>query len=368
MTTSDPAPGAFADVTVAAEFDGGDMDCGSGLLLLLTRHLRAIDLGEVLAVDTAESSVPPDLADWARLAGHEIVGSKASSAKGPWRVLVRRVRDGGATTREVFTGGEKTPLGRRLWLYSNFHCNLACSYCCAASSPTADARLMPVEVAIEATRQFAQLGGGEVLVTGGEPFLHPEIGALLRGVSERLPTTVLTNAMVFGRGARRDALDSLDREWVTLQISLDSAGPQIHDRHRGERSHAKALTGIGEARALGFRVRVAATLYEEETAAVAALHALLDSWDIPMVDRIIRPVAEQGFAEQGQHVGVDTLEPEPTLTADGVWWHPVAVTDATCRVAETPLPVSDALGTFREIVAVQDAARSEGRRTVFRCA
>ena len=174
--------------------------------------------------------------------------------------------------------------------------------------------------------------------------------------------------MVFDRGTRRKALESLDRARVTLQISLDSAGPDLHDAHRGSGSHGKALAGIELARSLGFRVRVAATLQESEAAAGAELHRLLDQWDVAADDRIIRPVAQQGFAETGQPVGVDNVEPEPTLTADGAWWHPVAVTDPTCQVSDAPLPVDEVLGTMREIVAVQDAARTEGRRSVFRCA
>lgn len=86
---------------------------------------------------------------------------------------------------------------------------------------------------------------------------------------------------------------------------------------------------------------------------------------------MVRPVARQGFAEEaggGEQVTVDSLAPEPTVTADGIWWHPVAVTDPVMRVADAPLPLAAALDTIRDTVAVQDAARREGRRHVFRCA
>jgi hypothetical protein len=99
-----------------------------------------------------------------------------------------------------------------------------------------------------------------------------------------------------------------------------------------------------------------------------ALTALLDQWQIPDERRLIRPVARQGFSEQGTRVSIDTLEPEPTVAVNGVWWHPVAVTDPAMLVAEAPLPLGAALDTMRDAVAVQDAARREGRRHVFRCA
>ncbi len=348
------------------------MDCGSGLLLLLMRSIGKVDPGQVLLVHTEEPSVPPDLVDWARLAGHEIVDSTAEQPAGPWHVSVRR---GGSplgtpvvgVSETVFTSGPATPIGERLWLYSNFHCNLACSYCCAESSPRAPARLLAVDVALEVAREFCALGGRELLVTGGEPFLHPQIQAMLTELARLLPVTVLTNAMTF-RGHRLAALEALPRERVTLQVSLDSADSTLHDEHRGVGSHAKTLAGIRQARDLGFTVRIAATLYEDEADTAVALHGLLDTLEIDAVDRLIRPVAQQGFAERGQPVTIDTLQPEPTITNDGIWWHPVAVADPAMRVADHPLPLASALDIIRATVAVQDAAQREGRRHVFRCA
>ena len=258
------------------------------------------------------------------------------------------------------------PLGSRLWLYSNFHCNLACGYCCAASSPKTAARVMPVEVAAAATRQFVAQGGRELLITGGEPFLHPDLGTLLAQTSSQMPVTVLTNAMVFERGARRATLEALDRDSVTLQVSLDSAGPELHDRQRGAGSHARAMAGIRLARDLGFRVRVAATLFPEDVVNTDALHAELDTIGIDRDDRLVRPVAEEGVADDGVHISIDTVEPEPTLTVDGAWWHPVAVTNPHLKVAESPLPLAEVLDVIRDVLAVQAAGSSQGR-SVFRC-
>ena len=208
----------------------------------------------------------------------------------------------------MFTGGPATPVGDRLWLYSNFHCNLACTYCCAESSPQASARLLPLDVALAAD-EFCALGGRELLVTGGEPFLHPQIGDMITELARRLPVTVLTNAMTFQRGPRRTALHAMPRDRVTLQVSLDSAGPELHDQYRGPRSHAKTLAGIAHARNLGFTVRIAATLHDHEADTAANLNALLDTLDIEPASRLIRPVAKQGFAQHGQPVSIDTLQP-----------------------------------------------------------
>jgi sulfatase maturation enzyme AslB (radical SAM superfamily) len=298
------------------------------------------------------------------LVGHDIDTQVCETPDGPWWFSVRK---GGpqAMPATTFSQGERTPLGQRLWAYANFDCNLACVYCCAESSPRAAARRLGPDLARDVFGEFRALGGRELYLTGGEPFMHPELGELVDAAAG-LERTILTNAMIFGRGRRRELLESLDRS-VTMQVSLDSATPDLHDRQRGAGSWARALDGIGLARALGFRVRVAATLYEEDPAGVAALHRRLESEGIAQDDRLIRPVAQEGFADTGVHVSIDTLEPEPTITADGAWWHPVAVTNPHMRIADAPLPLAEVFGVVRDTLAVQDAAARSGRE-VFLCA
>jgi TusA-related sulfurtransferase len=350
--------------SVATLIDGGDMDCGSGLLLLITRAMRRLEEGDVLGVRSQESSVVTDLPVWAELVGHAIATQVAESPQGPWWFGVRK-SESTTSAATVFSQGDRTPVGHRLWAYTNFDCNLACLYCCAESSPKAAARRLLPETARAVFAEFRDLGGRELFLTGGEPFMHPELEELV-AAGEGLERTILTNAMIFGRGRRRQTLEDLDRS-VVLQVSLDSATPDLHDRQRGKGSWARALDGIGLARSLGFRIRVAATMYDEDPAGVAALHRRLDDEGVAPDDRVIRPVAQEGFADSGVHVSIDTLEPEPTVTADGAWWHPVAVTNPHLRIADAPLPVAEIFGVVRDTLAVQGAAAASGRE-VFRCA
>ena len=353
--------------------DGGGMECGSGLLLLLTRAMRRLQPGARLGLRSTEPSVGPDLAVWSDLVGHPISATASESPAGPWWFAIEKAaaapraaeRGGDSPGEAAFSSGDRTPIGQRLWVYTNFDCNLACSYCCAQSSPRAPQRRMPVETTRELMTQLREIGGQEVYFSGGEPFMHPDLLALVEA-AEGFARTILTNAMIFGRGARHETLRSLERD-VTLQVSLDSATPEIHDRQRGLGSWSRAVDGIALARSLGFRVRVAATVHPQEADSVAALQARLDADGIPAVDRLIRPIAHEGFADTGVHVSIDTLEPEPTVTADGAWWHPVAVTNPNLRVAAAPLPLAEVFAVVRDTVAVQDAAARSGRE-VFRCA
>src|SRR5216117_3678054 len=82
-----------------------------------------------------------------------------------------------------------------LWIQiTGTWCNLECTHCINASGP-AEPWLKPIapEVARNAMREADELGVKEIYFTGGEPFLHGEILALLAAALEVAPTTVLTN-------------------------------------------------------------------------------------------------------------------------------------------------------------------------------
>lgn len=64
-------------LTADGSFDGGDLDCGSGLALLIREHLLAVPIGRVLEIRSREPSVGVDLPPWCRLTGHEYLGALA---------------------------------------------------------------------------------------------------------------------------------------------------------------------------------------------------------------------------------------------------------------------------------------------------
>lgn len=54
-------------------FDGGDLDCGNGLLLLIRKHIDPLPRGGLLEIRSTEISVDEDLPAWCRLTGNELV-------------------------------------------------------------------------------------------------------------------------------------------------------------------------------------------------------------------------------------------------------------------------------------------------------
>jgi 5-methyltetrahydropteroyltriglutamate--homocysteine methyltransferase len=56
-----------------ASFDGGDLDCGNGLLLLIRQHIDPLERGQLLELRSTESSVEEDFPAWCRMTGNELV-------------------------------------------------------------------------------------------------------------------------------------------------------------------------------------------------------------------------------------------------------------------------------------------------------
>ncbi|PZS36822.1 MAG: hypothetical protein DLM58_00845 [Pseudonocardiales bacterium] len=163
----------------------------------------------------------------------------------------------------------------RLWIYTNFHCNLACDYCAVASSPQARPRSLTLPVFCDLVDEAVEERFVELYLTGGEPMLHPELPDMLTYALDRLPTVLLTNAMLLS-GARLERLRPLaGHPNLVLQTSLDGARAATHDRHRGRGSWQRTMHGIAAAMDLDLPVRVALTETPENTAEIGEVADLL---------------------------------------------------------------------------------------------
>ncbi len=229
------------------------------------------------------------------------------------------------------------PLLSRLWVYTNYDCNLSCSYCLARSSPQAERRAVPLPTFYALIDEAVSLGCRELFLTGGEPALLPDIYAMLAYACPRLPTVMLTNGMLW-KGARLARLEEVRHPNLALQISLDSATPDLHDYSRGPGTWAKSVEGIKTLTARGFRVRIGATTTMHSKRALRELEEFLTGLNIPREDWVIRPVAKRGFSRNGERITLEDLLPELTVDRDGVYWHPVS-TDEDMRISTEILPL-----------------------------
>ena len=310
------------------ELDAEAATFAAGLLPELIGALRRSRRGDLIAVISSDPGIGRDLEAWCRFTRNTLIDTTIEAGRTRWLIRHGEVPaddDGG---RQV---------GSRLWLYTNFDCNLRCDYCCVRSSPKAERRALGIERIERIAREAAELGVGEIFVTGGEPVLLPDIGPILFACTAVAPTTLLTNGMLL-RGRRLETLRSLPTDRLTLQISLDSPTPERHDAHRGKGTWARALDGIKAARAAGFRVRLAATVSSSEEEEESS--RFLDALQIAAEDRVIRRIAMRGFATDGIALARADLVPEVTITAEGVYWHPVGAEDADLLVTRDIFPLA----------------------------
>jgi pyruvate-formate lyase-activating enzyme len=337
------------------ELDADAKTFATGLLTELIAALRCMRPGDLMAVVGSDRAVGTELEVRCRFTRNSLVDVTVEEGRHRWVIRCGEASENADAGR---------PVGSRLWLYTNFDCNLCCDYCCVRSSPKAPRRALGLERVRRIASEAAALGVDDIFVTGGEPFLLPEIGDILTACAAAAPTAVLTNGMLLV-GRRLGILGALPRDHLTLQISLDSPTPKRHDQHRGAGTWAKAWKGIERARAEGFRVRLAATVATEAEA--DEFRQFLDSRQISEQDRVIRRIALRGFATEGIALARADLVPEITITADGVYWHPVGAEDADLLVTPEIFPLADAFAAARRAWE-RERAHAHRLATIFNCA
>jgi MoaA/NifB/PqqE/SkfB family radical SAM enzyme len=249
------------------------------------------------------------------------------------------------TNHSQKTVADQLVLSSKLWIYTNYDCNLRCSYCVAESHPRAQKRAIGLEIVERIVDEAATFGFESLYFTGGEPFILEEIYAMLAYASDRLATTILTNAMLFNE-RRLQQLKAINNQRLTLQVSLDGASPEQHDLYRGHGSWQKTVDGIHKLLEAGVRIRLSTTETPANTKSIEEICDFRRSLGIADEDHIIRPLAKRGFSDHGMEVGKHNLVPEMTINAEGIYWHPLS-TDPDLLVSTEIFPLAAAVSQIK---------------------
>jgi MoaA/NifB/PqqE/SkfB family radical SAM enzyme len=254
--------------------------------------------------------------------------------------------DAVGTIADAVAGGE---LPGRVWLYANYHCNLACGYCLTESSPRSDRRQLTADQMLAVAGEARALGFTGLGVTGGEPMLLPWLPDAVAAMADRLPVVVLTNGTLFS-GERIERARPLARDGVAVQISLDSHLPDVNDMARGPDNFAKVVEAVPRLLALGVRVRIATTTAGPfDDPALDPLRELVVSLGVLPEDHLIRPIVRRGRADEyglGVTAAVRDIPSELTVSADGAFWGSFGPTvragrlDTDLLLTRTVLPLS----------------------------
>ena len=160
-----------------------------------------------------------------------------------------------------------------LWFATGTLCNLACANCYIESSPTNDALVyMSAQHVARFLDEMAagpdRLRAREIGFTGGEPFMNPDIVAMVEdALSRGHEVLVLSNAM---KPMRRHEAELLrlrkaygDR--LTIRVSIDHHTKAVHEAERGPNSWEPMLDGMRWLSANGFSLAAAGRHLAGET-------------------------------------------------------------------------------------------------------
>ena len=162
---------------------------------------------------------------------------------------------------------------RTLWINTGSLCNIECRNCYIDSSPENDRLVYMTRAEVAAfLDQIAReaLPTREIGFTGGEPFMNPDILAMLGdALSRGHSVLVLTNAMQPMQRPRLHSglirLREAHGDQLLLRVSLDHYGKPLHEEERGPDTYDKTVEGIDWLARNGFALALAGRTYWGES-------------------------------------------------------------------------------------------------------
>lgn len=141
---------------------------------------------------------------------------------------------------------------KTLWFNTGTLCNIACSNCYIESTPTNDrlSYLTLDEVTSYLDEiQTQEFATEEIGITGGEPFMNPDIVPIMQAcLSRGFRLLVLTNAMrPMMRPRIQGALLDIHKRYgaqLTVRVSVDHFDPKLHEQERGANTWQPMLKGL----------------------------------------------------------------------------------------------------------------------------
>jgi radical SAM protein with 4Fe4S-binding SPASM domain len=150
-------------------------------------------------------------------------------------------------------------------------CNLRCRHCYIGEGFHQD---LPLEKIFKVLKEFEEIQGLRLLLSGGEPLLHPlfwKINGVLRDYPFR--TILLSNGTLI----TKDTAKKLHVHEV--QISLDGM-KDGHESIRGEGTFEKALQAIDHLQEVNIRVSIATMIHQRNLKEFGKLASLIQSKNI----------------------------------------------------------------------------------------
>ena len=179
---------------------------------------------------------------------------------------------------------------KTLWFNTGTLCNIECLNCYIESSPKNERLVYLTHAEICAyLDEIAALAlpTEEIGITGGEPFMNPDILQIIEEVLQRgLRLLVLTNAMLPMQRASvaPGLLEIKERcgERMTIRVSIDHFKKKWHEQERGAGTWEPAIKGLQWLSQNGFNIDIAGRTRwgEDEATLRGGYAALFDALEI----------------------------------------------------------------------------------------
>ncbi len=163
------------------------------------------------------------------------------------------------------------PSLRYLLMHLTKDCNLRCRHCYVAPNTN---EYLPYNTAEKVFAQMQEMQGLIILLSGGEPLVHPNFWDL----NDTLPKYDLRFELLSnGTLITPETAKNLNVHHV--QISIDGL-EEAHDFMRGQGSYKKAINGIENLREAGKDVSISTMVYAKNINDFDAMEKLLDEYEI----------------------------------------------------------------------------------------
>lgn len=155
--------------------------------------------------------------------------------------------------RKLKVSQSPIPSLRYLLLHITTRCNLKCKHCYLGKSTGGDLGFDMFERVVD---EFRQMGGLKIMLSGGEPLLHPLIWKFL----EYLRSSIL-RVVILSNGTLIDENTAFRLAGLVHEVQVSIDGTASHDALRGEGTLDKTLAAVDHMKAAGIDVSVASMIH-----------------------------------------------------------------------------------------------------------
>jgi radical SAM protein with 4Fe4S-binding SPASM domain len=250
-------------------------------------------------------------------------------------------------------GNGPIPSLRYLELQLLRQCNLACRHCYLGPSRSDEIAL---DDALSIARQFEEMGGIRLLISGGEPLLYPHLREFVELTNKlKIRRILLTNGTL---------ITAENAPWLRveeIQFSLDG-WHRGHDMLRGTGAFVRVMAGIRAARQEGIPVSIATMIHSGNLDEFDQLRRFTE--EIDAVEWGIDILCMAGSLEQNRDMTVPYEVAAPLMEyARGGGYHGSSDGFACGRHLMTVMPT----GTALKCGFYEDAPLGDARSGLLSC-